>query len=166
MGCNIAQIDCRKRAKIFCITCIISRQYDWIAGQLQNIWKWCAHCSPQFLQHRPLTVSPVCTHFNLVVMKYLTRFCQQKTLKRPELVELVEVDCTEHLFNHSSSVVTVPDSFSHFNLTLSVECFLLDRIREYSFETSFLLSLFLYMSINMSIKLVSHSSVGFISSLK
>ena len=47
-----------------------------------------------------------------------------------------------------------------------LELLVLDRIREYSFETSFLLSLFLYLSVNMSVKLVSHSSVGFISSLK
>ena len=47
-----------------------------------------------------------------------------------------------------------------------LELLVLDRIREYSFETSFLLALFFYLSVNMSVKLVSHSSVGFISSLK
>lgn len=43
---------CHVTAFLLVLDC--SCQYDSIAGQLQNMWKLFACCSPHFLQHRPL----------------------------------------------------------------------------------------------------------------
>lgn len=65
-----------------------------------------------------------------------------------------------------SEVIVLFDEPSSSKRILFVECFLLDWIHEYNFDTSFLFPLFLYMPTNMSIKLVSLFSAGLISALK